>query len=52
MMLNISTPIKAIETDTENYMLIIRDAKDKYIFFKKNGEYDGYDIPEKRHDAH
>lgn len=43
--LEISTPIKAVEANTENYLLIIRDAKDTYHFFLKNGKYDGIDAP-------
>lgn len=40
--LELSVPLKAVET-TDAYMLVIRDAEDKYHFFKKDGSYDGYD---------
>ena len=40
--IEVSVPIKAVET-TDAYMLVIRDAEDKYHFFKKDGTYDGYD---------
>ena len=40
--IKINTPLKAVE-ETENYMLIIKDAKDVFHFFKKDGTYDGYD---------
>jgi len=40
--IELNLPLKAAE-ETENYMLVIRDAKDKYYFFKKDGTYDGYD---------
>ena len=41
--IEITTPIKKIET-TEYYKLVIVDANNKYIFFDKNGEYDGWDV--------
>lgn len=41
--LELHLPIKVQES--ENYLLVIRDAKDVCHYFLKNGTYDGYCKP-------